>query len=81
MKQKSESGQALPLGLALVLCCVVTALMVFDTGRAAVDRMRLANAADCRCPWRPAMAGKGAELRRLHEPCDGGPIRCPWRRQ
>ncbi len=41
-----ESGQALPLGLALVLIAVVTGLMVFDTGTAAVSRTRLSNAAD-----------------------------------
>ncbi len=41
-----QSGQVLPLGLVLVVFCVVGALMLFNTGQVASDKMRLANAAD-----------------------------------
>ena len=41
-----QSGQVLPLGLVLVVFCVVGALMLFNTGQVASDKMRLANTAD-----------------------------------
>jgi len=43
---KQESGQVLPLGLVLVVLCVVGALLVFNTSQVASDKMRLANGAD-----------------------------------
>lgn len=41
-----QRGQALPLGLALALVGMLGALVLFNTGRVATDKARLANAAD-----------------------------------
>ena len=43
---KLESGQVLPLGLVLVVMGMVGALIVYNTGVVATDKMRLANGAD-----------------------------------
>ena len=43
---KRESGQVLPLGLVLVVLGMMGALVLFNTGQVATDKMRLANAAD-----------------------------------
>lgn len=45
MKNK-EQGQVLPVGLVLVVLCVVGALMLFNTAQLASDKTRLANSAD-----------------------------------
>ena len=42
----TERGQALPLGLALMAIGMLGALVLYDTGRMASDKARLANAAD-----------------------------------
>ncbi|MFK7996037.1 MAG: pilus assembly protein TadG-related protein [Granulosicoccus sp.] len=44
--RKQEDGQVLPLGLVLVVLCVVGALLLFNTSQVASDKMRLANSAD-----------------------------------
>ncbi|MFK8084140.1 MAG: pilus assembly protein TadG-related protein [Granulosicoccus sp.] len=44
--KKYEQGQVLPLGLVLVVLCVVGALVLFNTSQLATDKMRLANSAD-----------------------------------
>jgi len=41
-----QRGQALPLGLALALVGMLGALVLYNTGRVASDKARLANAAD-----------------------------------
>lgn len=41
-----QSGQALPLGIAFALVGMLGALVLFNTGQVAVDKQRLANAAD-----------------------------------
>jgi len=41
-----ESGQALPLGIALLLAGVVTGVVLFNTGQVVNSKTRLANAAD-----------------------------------
>lgn len=41
-----QRGQALPLGLAMLLVGVLGALVLYNTGRTATDKARLANAAD-----------------------------------
>ena len=41
-----QRGQALPLGLAMILIGVLGALVLYNTGRTASDKARLANAAD-----------------------------------
>ena len=41
-----QRGQALPLGLAMILVGVLGALVLYNTGSAATDKARLANAAD-----------------------------------
>ncbi|MEE9321477.1 MAG: hypothetical protein V3U76_13585 [Granulosicoccus sp.] len=41
-----QHGQALPLGLALILFGVLGAIVLFNTGQTATDKMRLANTAD-----------------------------------
>ena len=41
-----ESGQVLPLGLVLVVLGMMGALVLFNTGQVATDKMRLANSAD-----------------------------------
>ena len=41
-----QRGQALPLGLAMILVGVLGALVLYNTGRTASDKARLANAAD-----------------------------------
>ena len=43
---RRESGQALPLGLALVLFGVFGALVLFNTGQVTTDKTKLVNAAD-----------------------------------
>ena len=43
---RRESGQALPLGLALVLFGVFGALVLFNTGKVTTDKTKLVNAAD-----------------------------------
>lgn len=42
----TQSGQALPLGLALLLIGALGALVLFNTGQVATEKSRLANAAD-----------------------------------
>ncbi|MDB3935136.1 hypothetical protein N9383_00270 [Granulosicoccus sp.] len=44
--KKIQRGQVLPLGLVLVVMGMVGALMVYNTGVVATDKMRLANSAD-----------------------------------
>ena len=44
--KKLQRGQVLPLGLVLVIMGMVGALMVYNTGVVATDKMRLANSAD-----------------------------------
>ena len=44
--KKLQRGQVLPLGLVLVVMGMVGALMVYNTGVVATDKMRLANSAD-----------------------------------
>ncbi|MFK7860459.1 MAG: Tad domain-containing protein [Granulosicoccus sp.] len=44
--KKQERGQVLPLGLVLIVMCIVGAMMLFNTSRVASDKMRLANSAD-----------------------------------
>lgn len=41
-----ESGQALPLGIALLLAGVLTSIVLFNTGEVVDEKTRLANAAD-----------------------------------
>ncbi len=41
-----ESGQALPLGIALLLAGMITGIVLFNTGQVVNDKTRLANAAD-----------------------------------
>jgi len=41
-----ESGQALPLGIALLLAGVLTGVVLFNTGEVVNEKTRLANAAD-----------------------------------
>jgi len=41
-----QDGQALPLGLALILFGVLSAIVLFNTGQTATDKTRLANTAD-----------------------------------
>lgn len=41
-----QRGQALPVGLAFILVGMLGALVLFNTGQVAVDKQRLANAAD-----------------------------------
>jgi len=41
-----QSGQALPLGIALLLVSVVSGVLLFNTGQVVSDKTRLANAAD-----------------------------------
>ena len=43
---RKQSGQVLPLGLALVVLGLLGAFMLFNTGQLASEKMRLANAAD-----------------------------------
>ncbi|MBX2838523.1 MAG: hypothetical protein KTR35_16815 [Gammaproteobacteria bacterium] len=43
---RTQGGQALPLGLALVLVGVLLSLVLFNTGQTASDKTRLANTAD-----------------------------------
>ena len=43
---RRDSGQALPLGLALVLFGVVGGLVLFNTGQVTTDKTKLVNAAD-----------------------------------
>lgn len=43
---RRESGQVLPLGLALVLFGVFGALVLFNTGQVTTDKIKLVNAAD-----------------------------------
>jgi len=43
---RRESGQALPLGLALVLFGVLGGLVLFNTGQVTTDKTKLVNAAD-----------------------------------
>ena len=44
--KKFQSGQVLPLGLVLVVVGLVGALIIYNTGVVASDKMRLANSAD-----------------------------------
>ena len=46
MTRKHQRGQALPLGLALAVVATLGALVLYNTGRVATDKARLANAAD-----------------------------------
>ena len=41
-----QRGQALPLGLALVLLGVLTGFVLYNTGQSAIEKTRLVNAAD-----------------------------------
>ena len=43
---RHQAGQALPLGIAFALVGVLGAFVLFNTGQVAVDKQRLANAAD-----------------------------------
>lgn len=44
--RKHQTGQAFPLGLALILFAALGALVLFNTGKTATDKARLANTAD-----------------------------------
>jgi len=46
MKNSHETGQALPLGIALILAVMITGVVLFNTGQVVNDKTRLANAAD-----------------------------------
>jgi len=46
MSVHGQRGQALPLGLAMILFGVLGAFALYNVGQAATDKMRLANAAD-----------------------------------
>lgn len=43
---RNQAGQALPLGLALLLASTLTGIMLFNTGQVINEKTRLANAAD-----------------------------------
>ncbi len=42
----NQSGQALPLGIALVLAATITGVILFNTGQVVNEKTRLANSAD-----------------------------------
>ncbi len=44
--KRNQAGQALPLGLALLLAGTLTGVMLFNTGQVINEKTRLANAAD-----------------------------------
>ncbi len=46
MARKKESGQAMPLGIALLMVGVLVGLVLYNTGQSASTKARLANTAD-----------------------------------